>query len=135
MALIKWETGYNLNISKIDMQHKKLVSLINDLHEAMLTGKGKEAVGTIIFKLVEYTKTHFTDEENLFDRHGYTGSMMHKDEHKKFVEEISKFSNDFGKGDIMLSMKVMNFLKEWLVKHIKGTDAKYAPLLISNGVK
>jgi hemerythrin len=135
MPLIKWDSSYNLDIAKIDMQHQKLVRLINELHDAMLAGKAKDKVGNIIFSLVEYTKTHFNDEEQIFDKHGYPGSFAHKQEHKRFVSEISKFSDDFDKGDLMLSMKVMNFLKDWLVKHIKGTDKNYVPFLAAKGVK
>ena len=135
MPLINWDSSYNLNIAKIDMQHQKLVRIINDLHEAMLSGKAKDKIGAIIFNLVEYTKTHFTDEENIFDKHGYPGSFAHKQQHKKFVEEISKFSQDYDKGDLLLSMKMMNFLKDWLLKHIKGTDKNYAPFLAAKGVK
>ena len=35
----------------------------------------------------------------------------------------------------MLSMEVMNFLKNWLVKHIMGTDKHYGPYLNAKGVK
>jgi hemerythrin len=33
-----------------------------------------------------------------------------------------------------LSMEVMTFLKEWLLKHIMGCDKKYGPYLNSNGI-
>ena len=33
-----------------------------------------------------------------------------------------------------LSMEVMNFLKNWLIKHIQGTDRKYGPFLRSHGL-
>ena len=33
-----------------------------------------------------------------------------------------------------LSLQVMNFLKDWLLKHIQGSDKKYAPFLNAKGV-
>lgn len=34
-----------------------------------------------------------------------------------------------------LSLEVLNFLKNWLIKHIQGTDEKYVPFLTSKGVR
>jgi len=37
-------------------------------------------------------------------------------------------------GNSMITMDLMNFLKGWLVKHIKGTDKKYQAFFKSKGV-
>lgn len=34
-----------------------------------------------------------------------------------------------------LSLEVMNFLKNWLITHIQGTDKKHVPHLHQKGVK
>ena len=36
---------------------------------------------------------------------------------------------------IFLSIEVMDFLKDWLIKHILATDKEYSVFLISKGVK
>lgn len=56
MAFIHWNADMETGISKIDEQHKKLVHLLNDLFDAMNSGKGKDALGIILHDLVEYTK-------------------------------------------------------------------------------
>ena len=33
-----------------------------------------------------------------------------------------------------MTVEVMEFLKQWLVKHIQGSDKKYAPFLNAHGV-
>ena len=42
---------------------------------------------------------------------------------------------DVKNGKLTVSIDVMNFLKDWLDKHIMGTDKKYAPYMHSKGVK
>ena len=44
MALISWNESYSVKVKQFDDQHKKLVNMLNDLHEAMKQGKGRDAL-------------------------------------------------------------------------------------------
>ena len=63
MALITWNEQYSVNVSEMDIQHQRLFELINQLHSAMLAGKGNETMDGILHGLKEYTITHFSAEE------------------------------------------------------------------------
>lgn len=134
MQLIEWDDSYSVNIKSIDDQHKQLIAFLNELNDAMAKGKGKETIGDILKELAEYTKYHFNHEEELFEKHGYKGTNEHKEEHKYFVNEVTNFINDYNEGKFGLSIKVMNFLKDWTLKHIKGSDQKYTEFLVAKGV-
>jgi hypothetical protein len=43
--LFPWSDTFSVNIGIIDTQHKNLVGMINDLHQAMVAGHGKDHVG------------------------------------------------------------------------------------------
>lgn len=135
MPLMEWTQDLSVDISSIDNQHKKLISLINQLHEARLQGRGKEMVGETLTALIDYTRTHFSFEEKLFDTHGYPASASHKEEHLKLIDQVLDYKNDFAKGDLTLSTDLMIFLKDWLRNHILGVDKKYTEFLKSKGVE
>jgi hemerythrin len=40
MALITWNDGYSVKVKQFDDQHKKLIDMVNELHDAMGIGKG-----------------------------------------------------------------------------------------------
>ena len=44
MSLITWDESLSVNVAEIDRQHQKRVAMINELHDAMKSGKGKEIV-------------------------------------------------------------------------------------------
>ncbi len=134
MSLLKWNDSFFLNIKEIDNQHKKLVDLINQLFEAMQQGKANDVLKGVINELVNYTKLHFSLEENYFSKFNFEGKIDHISEHNEFVAKISKFKADFDSGKIGISIELMRFLSDWLVKHIKGTDKKYVECLKNNGV-
>jgi hemerythrin len=135
MALIEWNGNLSLGIASIDKQHRKLVEMINELNAAMLEGRGKEALSRIINGLADYTKTHFATEETYFQQFGYTEGTGHKAQHDHFANKVLEFRSEFERGRLGLSVKVMQFLSNWLQEHIKGSDKKYAPFLIGRGVK
>lgn len=135
MAYMQWEKKYSVGISKIDEQHMKLFSYINDLHDAMKNGKSKDILAGLINQLVNYTLTHFSLEEEYMSKYKYIDYLQHQKEHKAFVEKITAFRNDYNLTSGVVSIELMNFLKDWLVKHVLGTDKKYVPFLMGKGVK
>jgi len=135
MPLIDWKGAYQTDIKEIDDQHKKLVSIINELHEAMLVGKGKTILSKVLQELVDYTVYHFDTEEKYFDMYDYPEAETHKSQHKDLVDQVAKLQEKFNSGEKVLSLEVMNFLRDWLHDHIIGSDTLFGPYLKSKGLK
>jgi len=135
MALIQWDNSFSVNVAEIDKQHQMLVTMINNLNDAMKQGKGKDMLASIISGLFNYAREHFATEEKYFDKFGYSAAATHKLEHKNFATKISEFKESFEKGQIALTIDVMNFLKDWLQNHIKISDKKYGPFFNEKGLK
>jgi hemerythrin len=134
MPLLNWNESYSVKIAQIDSQHKKLVDIINDLHDSMKTGKSKEVLGKILNQLIDYTANHFKTEEDLFDKYGYPDNIVHKRQHSDLVDQVLKFKSNFVSGKSVISIDLMNFLRDWLTQHIVGSDKKYTLFLNSKGV-
>lgn len=136
MALVVWNDKLSVGVKSIDDQHKKLVSLVNQLHDGMIAGKGKEVVGPVLDGLIAYTASHFKYEEDLFARTGYPDAPAHKLEHADLVARVTEIRKVYDvKGPSVLTIQVMNFLKDWLTTHIQGADKEYGPHLQANGVQ
>ncbi len=134
-VLIKWGQQYMLGITSIDDQHKKLVTLINELYRNFGSKANKTVTNKVLTELVEYTQYHFGFEEDIFHQIHYSDTINHIDQHKKFVSQVSEFYNKFRTDKEILSMDIVDFLKNWLLKHILITDRKYVNKLRENGIK
>jgi len=132
---ITWNDDYSVNIKQIDEEHKKLVGMLNELHEAMQVGKGKEVLSSILENMIKYVGTHFGNEERYMEKFGYPHYEKHKGEHKDFVKKTLEFQEKFNEGKLGLSVEVMFFLKDWTLNHIKGSDKQYAPFFNEKGLK
>ena len=122
MVLIKPEDCLRLGIPEIDSQHETLIRLINLLHEAMLQGADKSALGGHLSQLLEYTQTHFSYEEELMSRYNYPGYEAHKSEHNRLMQHLADLTERYNSGELLLSFAVALELKGWAVVHIEKSD-------------
>ena len=107
MALITWSEKYSMNIKEIDEQHKKLVEMINELHDAMKQAKSKETSLIIINKLAEYTQYHFSTEEKYMKQFVYSEYVSYKKEHEKFVGQVINYKKEYEAGKVGLNFDIL----------------------------
>ena len=130
----RWDDSLSVKVTEIDRQHKKLIALINQLFDAMKDGQGDGVLGSILDQLVSYTQGHFATEERLMRKFGYQAYDDHKREHAELVKQVADLQAKFHNRKASLSSDVFNFLKDWLLNHIKGTDQHYSGFFNENGV-
>lgn len=135
MTTIIWTEALSVKIGSIDEQHKKLIDLINDFYNNIITHSAQEMMSDVIKALKDYTLYHFTAEENYMRQYGYTGFPGHKKEHDYFVAKVKDFEDRYNNGKLLISIEVTNFIKDWITNHIMRTDKLYSNFLIQKGVK
>jgi hemerythrin-like metal-binding protein len=132
--LINWSRSYSVGVSQMDSEHQRLIDIINNLYSAMRSGRSKDAIGSILDELIDYTKTHFAHEEKLMRDSGYAGFDEQKRAHEALVGQVVEIQQKYRSGTA-LGQEVMTFLKNWLVNHIQGLDKKYGPVMNKKGIK
>jgi hemerythrin len=134
MPLMEWNEEYNVGVTIIDRQHRKLVGLLNDLYEGIRQRKGSGVVQQVLRALVSYTEGHFLTEERLMKKHDYPEYARHKVEHDALVIKVEDFQKKSLAGKKAVSVEVLLFLRDWLNNHILGTDKKFAAFFLSKGI-
>lgn len=134
MPIIEWTQKLSVSVEELDRQHKKLVNLINQLHDSMKVGKGRDVLGSILNDLTDYTVYHFEAEEKLLLENAYPSYALHKKEHDDLRSQVKEIKTKFDQGDTALTVEFMGFLKDWLNNHIMQADKKYADFLNSKGI-
>lgn len=135
VKLITWKDEYSVGVAELDRQHRGLIEMIGELHEAMMEGRGGDVMGDILERLVEYTKVHFGAEEAYFAEFDYPGTAMHIAEHRKLIAEVDRYIGDFREKKTILSVELLVFLTDWLSNHIIASDKLYGPYLNAKGLK
>ncbi|MGH2271304.1 bacteriohemerythrin [Anaerohalosphaeraceae bacterium U12dextr] len=129
MGFIQWQDSFSVGVPAMDIQHKQLVAMVNQLYEAMRTSKGDAVVQTILPSLVQYTKTHFNSEEKLMHEAGYPDIAAHQALHHKLAMQVGDLMDKIKSGKMVPTVSVATFLKDWLVNHIQGQDKHYGAFI------
>ena len=121
-------------VKSVDNQHAKLFDLLHALSSALVEGLGSDKILKIIDELGEYTRVHFRDEEQLMARANFPDLENHKKLHKIFEDKIEEAKARYLEGQTMVAADLVNFLTDWLVRHIGRIDQKYVPYMRRAGL-
>lgn len=134
MAFINWDSSYSVDIKSIDAQHRTLFRMINEFAEAFEQEASREDIGLMLEELVNYTVIHFAKEEKLFRMLGYEQQDGHEKLHENLLNTVGTLKRKFDNGENILGEDTLQFLKSWLMQHIKGEDRKYAECFHRGGL-
>lgn len=134
MAIFAWNESYSVHVRQMDGQHRKLFEIINDLAEAMRDGKADGVIRDTVEQLAVYTRTHFLQEEVLMRQTGYPGLAAHQQQHSKLMADVEQYKRAFEEGRSTSPVSLLNFVRQWLVHHIKESDKAYSEHLNARGI-
>ena len=125
--VMKWTEKFSVGNEKIDRQHQKLFSTLEDHLNACKERKGKEELINTLTFLAKYVVIHFSDEEKHMADIGYPELESHKEIHAAFVKEVTNIINEVNTEGVKLTtiIEVNKKLNDWVVNHIMDTDMKY----------
>jgi len=126
----KWKDEYSVGIESLDNDHRKLLNLINRLQTAVHYQTGDIFEKEALDEVIAYTKYHFEREEKMMEEAGYADLESHKETHRAMISKVNGFVKDYEKQGHEVLNDVANYLKDWLVGHINGTDQEYSALLV-----
>ncbi len=128
---IEWDDSYLLDVPEIDMQHKKLISIANQFYDVINGDETdyKIKMSGIIKKLTDYTEYHFTNEEELQQKIGYTGYPAHKQAHDYFIKEVGFQIQKLSDNDKSSLLGFYKYMVNWILTHVAKADKVWANFL------
>ncbi len=135
MNTITWNSTFDVGIEEINLQHKQLILILNQLYVAMEDKTDRDALAKILMDLINYAKVHFATEEKFMKEYGYPDYEAHKEEHEFFKQKLNDFCKEYREDKIMLYFEMAVYIKNWISNHISDVDKKYAPFLTGKGLR
>jgi len=128
--MLKWSDNFSVGHLGIDEQHMELINIINDL-VMYISEKNTEFshLLDLVAKLDDYVAEHFKYEETLMAQNSYPEMEDHIAQHdglRKKLEDLNIFSVE---KTIEFYKDLLDYLIDWLSKHIMLTDKKLGAYL------
>ena len=135
--IISWDKKYTIGIGLIDSQHMELISMINQLHHACLSGgeRVNETFRDAMKKMVDYVRFHFSAELLLLQRINYPDYLNHKKQHDSLVRDILDAAKDYGEGKKFVPHHFARTLRDWVLGHIAVYDKAYSLFVLDQKKK
>ena len=126
---ITWNDDMSVGIDIIDNDHKKLLSLVNEMDYILEAGMPVKdsAIASVLSELMDYTRYHFRREEIVMEVCDYPRIQDHKQAHKTLVGQVQSFVDGFNHKHPGFDPKILRFfMEDWLVEHIMKMDKDFA---------
>ncbi len=129
--MIQWNAGFEVGYGTIDSQHRLLVDILNVVMDGLKKPTGDIATQTALKRLIDYTKSHFSTEDNPMVEHKSPDLAAHRKQHSDLIAKVDALHADVKAGKQLVGPKTVMFLQNWLVDHILKTDKKLATFLVA----
>ena len=120
------DSKHLLNFEEMDSYHKDFVNIYNSLEN-----DSSEAYKNVMLKILEQTRLHFCNEEELMQKYNYPRLKEHSDEHKKVLYEMEYFINGANTkiGRNILKSYFLEGLPNWFDTHLLSMDSDLSSFL------
>ena len=130
MSLIEWRKEFETGIADVDHEHRELVDLINELHEALCMDADRDTISNFLGEVFARISAHFALEETVMRKHRYDEYEAHKAEHEKLLDEIRDIMDAHEVSDSADYQSTLSTtIRDWFVNHFKNKDARLHRLL------
>jgi hemerythrin len=134
MDYFQWSDELRVGNKLIDQDHLELVTLVNELHEAVQEGQSTDLLANILQTLSTYTQEHFQREELLMEHIQYIDIDAHKTVHRKLIDQVLVLQDAFARGRSEVASNTAELLRYWLTHHIMRTDKQLSQAIKAAGL-
>ena len=134
MTLLTWNHACTVGVRAMDDQHGILMDTMNELRLALVHGSGREPVSALLDRLIEFTRMHFSSEEQLMEQSSFPSLPEHRAEHLRLLGLLRKAAHHLQHVVNLPMRPLLCQLRDGYLDHIEGLDQKYGPWLNQRGV-
>ncbi|MGB0720765.1 MAG: bacteriohemerythrin [Gammaproteobacteria bacterium] len=134
LEIFPWDDNFATGIEEIDVQHKRLVELLNELVGHLAYQSPAPTLNEVFEELKDYTVVHFATEEKIWNKHFKDDSWLewHENAHGDFIANVLEFKGKVAEqSSERIYEELVSFLTSWLAMHIIESDKRMAKVVLA----
>lgn len=122
-----------VGVEQIDREHRKLFDIAAQTYDALGVSDavGQAMLRDAVAELIDYTATHFANEEGLMAEAGYPELAMHQDQHRHLLARARDMEMRVEIEDSAVAVDLTHFLYRWLIEHIESSDRRFGDYVLA----
>ena len=128
---IKFNNAYLVGVYELDVQHRQLVQLINQLNSVLSKDDTELEFNRLFQSVIDMVLIHFDTELKLMKQYNYPGIASHDLEHQHLVANLENLVKQLHQGNELLALQS---LKDWVICHFQTTDKSFGKFLMAQGL-
>jgi len=123
----QFDTRFQVGIEQVDREHRKLFEIAGRVHDSLATDGDAaiDAARAAVAELLDYTATHFANEEKLMAAAGYPELETHRTLHRNLIVQAREMEMRAEFGERHVPVELNRFIYNWLVDHIMDNDKRF----------
>lgn len=118
--LIPWSESNKIGIPIIDVQHRELYAMLNELNLGMAMGYGAEVAANVMTRLIPLIREHFKAEEIILQQRNCPAYRRRCAEHAEHLSMLQRFLRDKNADDPSDVIDLLYFLDSLLDGHVES---------------
>lgn len=134
MAFVALAPEDRLHIPELDAEHERMVDIVEALYNSMIPGMSDSCYSGLFQSLLDVTDIHFRHEEECWKNTDYPQAGMHREHHEELRSMIEHYRDAItDRSDPDKSQRMMEFLRAWVMNHIRSDDYDMGVYLRTHG--
>ncbi len=125
MTLLEWKDEYSVGIESVDLEHRELIGLINDVNELIRKESASSRVIEGLGEIFAQISAHFALEEKIMRDTAYDEYGSHKADHERLLDEIRDIMDRVEDGGVYDETIFGQELNDWFGVHFRTHDARF----------
>ena len=124
MSLIEWKDEFSVGVASVDLEHRELIELINDLHALIGDSASADEVVSMLGEIFAQISAHFALEEKYMRDTRYPLLDEHKGDHENLLDELRDIMELVDVDGHYNEQVLSENLQRWFTEHFRTHDAK-----------
>lgn len=134
VEVFPWNKNFETGVPQIDVQHKRLVELLNQLAGHLAFQSDLPTLNSVFDELSQYAIYHFQEEEAIWHRFFSKDpwELKHQEDHRRFLSAVNKMISEKNLRPLdQVIEEILTFLTQWLAFHILDNDMRMAKVVLA----
>lgn len=115
---LEWSESNSSGLVYLDNHRRNFIDIVNELVDVVNEDTCESSLPVIFHRLAFYVEEYFINKEIALMGNSALPIRVYKEEHDRFINEVTRFHDEFRKGNHEVCRDLLDFIISWFKNYI-----------------